>query len=155
MCVRKRDRAAFSLLSTFSLVIPSFVFISSLQTRQLIEELTELPVVVELASDFLDRGTPIFRDDVCFFISQSGKNALTLQLSVLFFCVSGGVCDPWCEPQSRENKSFWKCNITQHYHDFNYIVNATSSEGNYVLFCIEMCVEQSTLARREMNYHLS
>lgn len=43
------------------------------QTRQLMEELTELPVVVELASDFLDRSTPIFRDDVCFFISQSGK----------------------------------------------------------------------------------
>ena len=37
------------------------------------EELTQLPVVVELASDFLDRSTPIFRDDVCFFISQSGK----------------------------------------------------------------------------------
>ena len=45
-----------------------------LQTRQLLEELTELPVVVELASDFLDRSTPIFRDDVCFFISQSGKH---------------------------------------------------------------------------------
>ena len=28
--------------------------------------------MVELASDFLDRSTPIFRDDVCFFISQSG-----------------------------------------------------------------------------------
>lgn len=43
------------------------------QTRQLIEELTELPVMVELASDFLDRNTPVFRDDVAFFISQSGK----------------------------------------------------------------------------------
>ena len=37
------------------------------------EELTELPVMVDLASDFLDRTTPVFRDDVCFFISQSGK----------------------------------------------------------------------------------
>lgn len=43
------------------------------QTRQLVEELTELPVMVELSSDFLDRNTPIFRDDVAFFISQSGK----------------------------------------------------------------------------------
>ena len=43
------------------------------QTRQVVEELTELPVMVELASDFLDRNTPIFRDDVAFFISQSGK----------------------------------------------------------------------------------
>ncbi|MEQ2161956.1 hypothetical protein GOODEAATRI_014991, partial [Goodea atripinnis] len=40
-------------------------------TRQILEELTELPVMVELASDFLDRNTPVFRDDVCFFISQS------------------------------------------------------------------------------------
>lgn len=44
-----------------------------IQTRQVLEELTELPVMVELASDFLDRNTPVFRDDVCFFISQSGK----------------------------------------------------------------------------------
>jgi glucosamine--fructose-6-phosphate aminotransferase (isomerizing) len=45
---------------------------SAIATRQLLEELTELPVMVDLASDFLDRNTPIFRDDVCFFISQSG-----------------------------------------------------------------------------------
>ena len=34
--------------------------------------MTDLPVNVEVASDFVDRETPIFRDDVCFFISQSG-----------------------------------------------------------------------------------
>ena len=28
--------------------------------------------MVELASDFLDRSTPIFRDDFAFFVSQSG-----------------------------------------------------------------------------------
>lgn len=49
-------------------------FHSALATRQLLEELTELPVMVELASDFLDRNTPVFRDDVCFFLSQSGKH---------------------------------------------------------------------------------
>lgn len=41
--------------------------------------------MVELASDFLDRQTPIFRDDVCFFISQSGNilnlNKLMIKLS--------------------------------------------------------------------------
>lgn len=47
--------------------------LSRVQTRQVLEELTELPVMVELASDFLDRNTPVFRDDVCFFISQSGE----------------------------------------------------------------------------------
>ena len=46
---------------------------SAVATRQLLEELSELPVMVELASDFLDRSTPVFRDDVCIFISQSGE----------------------------------------------------------------------------------
>lgn len=49
------------------------MFFPNFQTRQVLEELTELPVMVELASDFLDRNTPVFRDDVCFFISQSGE----------------------------------------------------------------------------------
>eukprot|EP00795_Rhopilema_esculentum_P012953 gene12953-3713_t len=61
---------------------------SAIATRQLIEELTELPVMVELASDFLDRNTPIFRDDVCFFISQSGETADTLQ--ALRYCKQRG-----------------------------------------------------------------
>ncbi|VIO87036.1 Uncharacterized protein BM_BM13825 [Brugia malayi] len=52
------------------------------------EELTELPVVLELASDFLDRETPIFRDDVCFFISQSGETADTL--NALRYCKPRG-----------------------------------------------------------------
>lgn len=51
---------------------------SAIATRQILEELTELPVMVELSSDFLDRNTPVFRDDVCFFISQSGETAETL-----------------------------------------------------------------------------
>ena len=45
------------------------------------EELTELPVMVELSSDFMDRTTPIFRDDVTFFISQSGVNISFLSTS--------------------------------------------------------------------------
>lgn len=61
---------------------------SAVATRQLMEELTELPVMVELASDFLDRNTPIFRDDVCFFISQSGETADTLM--ALRYCKQRG-----------------------------------------------------------------
>ena len=59
-----------------------------MQTRQILEELTELPVMIELASDFLDRNTPIFRDDVCFFISQSGETADTLM--ALRYCKQRG-----------------------------------------------------------------
>ncbi|XP_052770802.1 glutamine--fructose-6-phosphate aminotransferase [isomerizing] 2-like isoform X5 [Mya arenaria] len=61
---------------------------SAVATRQLLEELTELPVMVELASDFLDRSTPVFRDDVCFFISQSGETADTLM--ALNYCKARG-----------------------------------------------------------------
>lgn len=61
---------------------------SAIATRQLLEELTELPVMVDLASDFLDRNTPIFRDDVCFFISQSGETADTLL--ALRYCKARG-----------------------------------------------------------------
>jgi glucosamine--fructose-6-phosphate aminotransferase (isomerizing) len=61
---------------------------SAVATRQILEELTELPVMVELASDFLDRSTPVFRDDVCFFISQSGETADTLM--ALRYCKTRG-----------------------------------------------------------------
>ncbi|VDP50033.1 unnamed protein product [Schistosoma curassoni] len=57
-------------------------------TRALIEEMSELPVMVELASDLLDRKTPIFRDDVCVFISQSGETADTLL--AMRYCIKRG-----------------------------------------------------------------
>lgn len=41
--------------------------------------MTEVPVVLELASDLLDRNCPIFRDDTCVFVSQSGETADTLR----------------------------------------------------------------------------
>eukprot|EP01121_Diplochlamys_sp_Union-15-3_P021293 TRINITY_DN8590_c0_g1_i1.p1 TRINITY_DN8590_c0_g1~~TRINITY_DN8590_c0_g1_i1.p1 ORF type:complete len:681 (+),score=112.65 TRINITY_DN8590_c0_g1_i1:120-2162(+) len=61
---------------------------SALATRQLVEELTDLPVSVELASDFMDRNVPIFRDDTCIFISQSGETADTL--NALQYCRGRG-----------------------------------------------------------------
>ncbi|KAK9517992.1 hypothetical protein VZT92_023321 [Zoarces viviparus] len=63
-------------------------FHAAVATRQVLEELTELSVMVELASDFLDRNTPVFRDDVCFFISQSGETADTLM--ALRYCKGQG-----------------------------------------------------------------
>ncbi|KAK2904075.1 glutamine--fructose-6-phosphate aminotransferase [isomerizing] 2 [Channa argus] len=63
-------------------------FHAAVATRQILEEQTELPVMVELASDFLDRNTPVFRDDVCFFISQSGETADTLM--ALRYCKERG-----------------------------------------------------------------
>jgi len=51
----------------------------AISIRQIFEELVELPVFVELASDFLDREVPVFRDDVCIFISQSGETGTMIE----------------------------------------------------------------------------
>ncbi|ODQ67178.1 isomerising glucosamine-fructose-6-phosphate aminotransferase [Nadsonia fulvescens var. elongata DSM 6958] len=61
---------------------------SCLATRSTFEELTEIPVSVELASDFLDRKSPVFRDDVCVFVSQSGETADTML--ALQYCIERG-----------------------------------------------------------------
>ncbi|KAK9765769.1 glutamine--fructose-6-phosphate transaminase (isomerizing), partial [Basidiobolus ranarum] len=64
---------------------------SCLATRAIFEELTEIPVSVELASDFLDRKSPIFRDDVCVFVSQSGETADTI-LALRYSLERGALC---------------------------------------------------------------
>lgn len=75
-----------------------FILVLFPQTRQVLEELTELPVMVELASDFLDRNTPVFRDDVCFFISQSGwPERLFVKLSICVLCSRDRI-DIWTLP---------------------------------------------------------
>lgn len=61
---------------------------SCMATRAIFEELTEIPVSVELASDFLDRRTPIFRDDCAVFVSQSGETADTIL--ALRYCLERG-----------------------------------------------------------------
>jgi glucosamine--fructose-6-phosphate aminotransferase (isomerizing) len=60
-------------------------------SRQCMEELTEIPVVLELASDLLDRRCPIFRDDTCVFVSQSGETADTLR-AMEYAKASGALC---------------------------------------------------------------
>ncbi|KAJ7359669.1 hypothetical protein DFH08DRAFT_685966, partial [Mycena albidolilacea] len=61
---------------------------STFSAEPLSEELTEIPVSVELASDFLDRKTPIFRDDLSVFLSQSGETADTIL--ALRYCLERG-----------------------------------------------------------------
>ena len=55
---------------------------SCLACRQTVEELVDVPVALELASDLMDRLCPIFRDDTCVFVSQSGETADTLLVRV-------------------------------------------------------------------------
>ena len=78
--IRRGRRIVFSSCGTS--------YHSCIATRAIFEELTEIPVSVELASDFLDRKTPIFRDDVCVFVSQSGETADTIM--ALRYCLERG-----------------------------------------------------------------
>ncbi|KAJ6031562.1 glutamine--fructose-6-phosphate transaminase (isomerizing) [Penicillium herquei] len=91
MCGRLNDRDKRITLDCFDDYIPiirnsrRIIFIacgtsyhSCMAVRGTFESLTELPTVVELASDFLDRKAPIFRDDTCIFVSQSGETADSL-----------------------------------------------------------------------------
>ncbi|KAK9316122.1 hypothetical protein V1524DRAFT_427452 [Lipomyces starkeyi] len=61
---------------------------SCLATRDLFEELTDIPISVEIASYFLDRRPPLFRDDTCIFVSQSGETADTIL--ALKYCIERG-----------------------------------------------------------------
>jgi glucosamine--fructose-6-phosphate aminotransferase (isomerizing) len=68
---------------------------SCVATRSLFAELVEVPVSVELASAFLDEGVPVFRDDVCVFVSQSGETKDTLM--ALHYCKErGALCIGVC-----------------------------------------------------------
>ena len=49
-----------------------------LAMRPIFEGFVGLPVVLEIASDFMDRRGPIYRDDTFLFVSQSGETADTL-----------------------------------------------------------------------------
>eukprot|EP01116_Phalansterium_solitarium_P024898 TRINITY_DN9261_c0_g1_i2.p1 TRINITY_DN9261_c0_g1~~TRINITY_DN9261_c0_g1_i2.p1 ORF type:complete len:506 (-),score=180.23 TRINITY_DN9261_c0_g1_i2:123-1640(-) len=61
---------------------------SAVASRAIVEELSKMQVTVELASDFLDRKPPVYRDDCCVFISQSGETADTLR--ALEYCKTHG-----------------------------------------------------------------
>ena len=52
---------------------------AGLACRPVLEKLVQMPVSMELASDLLDRPTPIYRNDTCIFMSQSGETADTLR----------------------------------------------------------------------------
>ena len=61
---------------------------SCMAVRGAFEELVDIPIAVELASDFLDRQAPVFRDDTCVFVSQSGETADSLL--ALRYCLDRG-----------------------------------------------------------------
>ncbi|KAH7278885.1 hypothetical protein KP509_38G062300 [Ceratopteris richardii] len=52
---------------------------AALAAIPVVEELSGIPVTMEIASDLLDRQGPIYREDTAIFVSQSGETADTLQ----------------------------------------------------------------------------
>jgi glucosamine--fructose-6-phosphate aminotransferase (isomerizing) len=66
-------------------------FHAALASRQIIEQLSGVPVTMELASDLLDRQCPIFREDTAVFVSQSGETADTL-LALEYAKKRGALC---------------------------------------------------------------
>ncbi|KAJ1562832.1 glutamine--fructose-6-phosphate transaminase (isomerizing), partial [Cladochytrium tenue] len=81
--IRRSRRIIFSACGTS--------YHSCVATKSLFAELTELPISVELSSSFLDEELPIFRDDVCIFVSQSGETKDTL-LALQYCKERGALC---------------------------------------------------------------
>ncbi|EXC23013.1 Glucosamine--fructose-6-phosphate aminotransferase [isomerizing] 2 [Morus notabilis] len=64
---------------------------AALAARPILEELSGLPVTMEIASDLLDRQGPIYREDTAVFVSQSGETADTLQ-ALDYALENGALC---------------------------------------------------------------
>ncbi|KAL0377176.1 UNVERIFIED_CONTAM: Glutamine--fructose-6-phosphate aminotransferase [isomerizing] 2 [Sesamum calycinum] len=64
---------------------------AALAARPILEELSGIPVSVEIASDLLDRQGPIYREDTAIFVSQSGETADTLQ-ALEYALENGALC---------------------------------------------------------------
>ncbi|XP_004492849.1 glutamine--fructose-6-phosphate aminotransferase [isomerizing] 1 isoform X1 [Cicer arietinum] len=64
---------------------------AALAARPILEELSGVPVTMEIASDLLDREGPIYREDTAVFVSQSGETADTL-LALQYALDNGALC---------------------------------------------------------------
>ncbi|XP_039013366.1 glutamine--fructose-6-phosphate aminotransferase [isomerizing] 2-like [Hibiscus syriacus] len=64
---------------------------AALAARPIMEELSGVPVTMEIASDLLDRQGLIYREDTVVFVSQSGETADTL-LALEYALENGALC---------------------------------------------------------------
>uniref|UniRef100_A0A5B7BA58 glutamine--fructose-6-phosphate transaminase (isomerizing) n=1 Tax=Davidia involucrata TaxID=16924 RepID=A0A5B7BA58_DAVIN len=64
---------------------------AALAARPILEELSGMPVTMEIASDLLDRQGPIYREDTAVFVSQSGETADTLH-ALEYALENGALC---------------------------------------------------------------
>ncbi|XP_020977561.1 glutamine--fructose-6-phosphate aminotransferase [isomerizing] 2 [Arachis ipaensis] len=64
---------------------------AALAARPILEELTGIPVTMEIASDLLDRQGPVYREDTAVFVSQSGETHDTL-VALQYALDNGALC---------------------------------------------------------------
>ncbi|XP_070019750.1 glutamine--fructose-6-phosphate aminotransferase [isomerizing] 1-like [Nicotiana sylvestris] len=64
---------------------------AALAARSIVEELSGIPVTMEIASDLVDRQGPIYREDTAVFVSQLGGTADTL-LALEYALENGALC---------------------------------------------------------------
>ncbi|KAM7490056.1 hypothetical protein LguiA_032977 [Lonicera macranthoides] len=64
---------------------------AALASRPILEELSGIPVTMEIASDLLDRRGLIYREDTVVFVSQSGETADTLN-ALEYALENGALC---------------------------------------------------------------
>ncbi|XAR54388.1 Glutamine--fructose-6-phosphate transaminase (isomerizing) [Bertholletia excelsa] len=64
---------------------------AALAARPLLEELSGIPISMEIASDLLDRQGLIYREDTAVFVSQSGETADTLH-ALEYALENGALC---------------------------------------------------------------
>ncbi|KAL3725646.1 hypothetical protein ACJRO7_030646 [Eucalyptus globulus] len=64
---------------------------SALAARPILEEISGIPVTMEIASDLLIRQGPIYREDTAVFVSQSGETADTLH-ALEYALQNGALC---------------------------------------------------------------
>ncbi|KAI9197480.1 uncharacterized protein BJ171DRAFT_562705 [Polychytrium aggregatum] len=81
--IRRSRRIIFSACGTS--------FHSCVATKSLFAELTDMAISLELSSTFLDERLPVYRDDVCIFVSQSGETKDTL-LALQYCKERGALC---------------------------------------------------------------
>ncbi|CAI4049602.1 hypothetical protein SUVZ_13G2200 [Saccharomyces uvarum] len=120
-----------------------------LATRAIFEELTEKPIDVELASDFIDRSCCVFRDDVCIFVSQSGETTDTI--CALNYClkkdaITVGVVNTAGSSISR----FTHCGVHINAGPEKGATSTKSYTSQYIaLVMIALCLSEDTASQIE------
>jgi len=127
---------------------------SALASRSLMEEMVEVPVALELASDLLDRKCPIFRDDTCVFVSQSGETADTLR-ALEYAKARGALCVGITNTVGSAISRATHCGVHQ---NAGYEIGVASTKAyTSQILCITMmalALAEDSITKRERRDHI-